>query len=117
MQRRPTRSQLCHAATSIIPAERNGRAPVADIGRGTGSEELSVARQSAIHVDARGERDWLVREDGGRDLGHYPTRREAETVGYKLARKRGVELFLEDGRGKIQRSRPRRGLFARLFGR
>ena len=76
-----------------------------------------MARQRAIHVDARGKRDWLVREDGGRDLGHYPTRREAETVGYKLARKRGVELILEDGRGKIQRSRPRRGLFARLFGR
>ena len=24
------------------------------------------------------ERDWLVHEEGGRELGHYPTRKEAE---------------------------------------
>ena len=72
--------------------------------------------KNAIQVLMRGEHDWLVREDGGgRELGHYPTRREAEVVGHKLARKRGVELVVEDGRGKIQRSRPRRGWFARLF--
>ena len=76
-----------------------------------------MAMQRAIHVEARGERDWLVREDGGRELGHYPTRREAEAVGYKLARKRGVELVVEDARGKIRCYRPRRGLFVRLFGR
>jgi hypothetical protein len=34
----------------------------------------------------------------------------------KLARKRAVELIVEDG-GKIRRSRPRRSLFAQLFGR
>jgi hypothetical protein len=45
---------------------------------------------------ARGECDWLVREDGGRELGHYPTRKEAEAV-----------------REKIQRSRPPKGRFAR----
>jgi hypothetical protein len=73
--------------------------------------------RNAIHVLMIGERDWLVQEDGGRELGHYPTRREAEAVGYKLARKRGVELGVDDGKGKMQRSRPRKGLFARLFGR
>jgi len=73
--------------------------------------------KNAIQVLTRGERDWLVREDGGRELGHYPTRREAEAVGHKLARKRGVELVVEDGRGKLQRSRPRKGWFARLFRR
>jgi hypothetical protein len=78
-----------------------------------------MATQRAIHVEAKGERDWLVREEGGRELGHYPTRKDAEAVGhnYKLARKRAVELIVEDGRGKIQRSRPRRGLFGWLFGR
>jgi hypothetical protein len=71
----------------------------------------------AIHVIASGERDWLVREDGGRELGHYPTRQEAEAVGQKLARKRSIELVIHDGSGNVQRSRPRRGWLARLFGR
>jgi hypothetical protein len=75
-----------------------------------------MVTQRAIHVEAKGERDWLVREVGGRELGHYPTRKDAEAVGHKLARKRAVELIVADG-GKIRRSRPRRGLFARLFGR
>jgi hypothetical protein len=73
--------------------------------------------KDAIQVLTRGERDWLVREDGGRELGHYPTRREAEAVGHKLARKRGVELVVENGRRNLQRSRPRKGWFARLFQR
>src|SRR5262249_5644236 len=56
---------------------RAAAGPVSEIDTGAGSEELSMAMQRAIHVEARGERDWLVREDGGRELGHYPTRREA----------------------------------------
>ena len=73
--------------------------------------------QRAIHVLASGDRDWLVREDGGREFGHYPTRKEAEAVGEKLARKRSVELLVHDGSVKVRRSRPRKGWFARLFGR
>ena len=74
--------------------------------------------KNAIQVLMRGEHDWLVREDdGGRELGHYPTRREAEAVGHKLARKRGVELVVENGRRNLQRCRPRKEWFARLFRR
>jgi hypothetical protein len=73
--------------------------------------------KKTIHVLPDGEQDWLVREEGGREFGHYPTRAEAETVGHKLARKRGVELVVRDGSGKLQRSRPSKGWFARLFGR
>jgi Uncharacterized protein conserved in bacteria (DUF2188) len=80
-------------------------------------EGLMKSARNAIHVLMSAERDWLVREEDGRELGHYPTRREAEAVGHKLARKRGVELVVDDGRGRVQRSRPRKGLFARLFGR
>jgi len=36
--------------------------------------------QNSIHVEAKGERDWLVREYGGRELGHYPTQAEAKEV-------------------------------------
>jgi Uncharacterized protein conserved in bacteria (DUF2188) len=69
----------------------------------------------AIHVIAGGENDWLVREGGGREFGHYPTRKEAEAVGSKLARKRGVELVVHNSNGNTQRSRPRKGWFAQLF--
>jgi hypothetical protein len=62
-----------------------------------------------------GERDWVVREDGGRELGHYPTRQEAESVGHKLARKRGAELLVHGDGPKVQRSRPRKGWLSRLF--
>ena len=75
-----------------------------------------MAKHSHIEVVAAGERDWIVREDGGRELGHYPTRQEAEAVGHKLARKRAVELVVTGGGGKATRSRPRKGWFARLFG-
>jgi len=76
-----------------------------------------VAAQHHISVIKSGECDWIVREDGGREFGHYPSRQEAEAVGYKLARKRHVELVVHDERGRAQRSRPRKGWFARLFGR
>ena len=85
------------------------------VGTDAGSKRFEVGKQKAIHVAAAGEQDWVVREEGGRELGHYPTHKQAETVGHKLARKRGVALFVDDGRGKIRRSRPRRGWFARLF--
>jgi len=42
-----------------------------------------------------------VQEDGGRKLGHFPTRRESGTttsIDAALARE-----LIEDGRGKIQR--------------
>jgi hypothetical protein len=63
--------------------------------------------------------DWIVKEDGGRELGHYPSRPEAEAVGRKLARKKKAELVIQDKSGKIeQRSHPYRGWFGRvLFGR
>jgi hypothetical protein len=67
-----------------------------------------MGTQSALHISAGGDRDWVVREDGGRELGHYPTREEAQAVGYKLARNCGIELVVSDG-GKVQRSRPRKG--------
>jgi hypothetical protein len=73
--------------------------------------------EKTIHVFSAGEQDWLVREEGGREFGHYPTRAEAQAVGLKLARKRGVELVVRDGSGKLQRFRPSKGWFARLFGR
>ena len=76
-----------------------------------------MAARKSIHVIAKGESDWFVREDGGRELGHYCTREEAEAVGQKLARKHGTDLVVDDGGGKARRSRPRKAWFARLFGR
>ena len=76
-----------------------------------------VATGKAIHVIAASANDWIVREEGGRELGHYPARQEAEAVGRKLAEKRGVEFVVQDVSGKTQRSKPRTGWFARLIGR
>jgi hypothetical protein len=70
-----------------------------------------------IHVLRGAERDWIVQEEHGREFGHYPTRQEAEAVGYKLARKRGVELIVQDERGATNRSRPRKSWWALIFGR
>jgi Uncharacterized protein conserved in bacteria (DUF2188) len=47
--------------------------------------------QRAIHIVPGEHQDWIVKEEAGRELGHYPSRAAAETVGHKLARKRKVE--------------------------
>ncbi len=65
---------------------------------------MPMQRKTTIMILPNGERDWIVREDGGRELGHYPTRKEAEAVGRKIAHKRGVELRTA-------------GWFSRLLGR
>ena len=69
-----------------------------------------------IEVRACGADDWRVAEQGGRELGHYPSRQVAEAVGRKLARKRRVALlmFAADGRLTAQ-TRPGAGWLRRLF--
>jgi hypothetical protein len=83
---------------------------------GTG-RELIVARRE-IHVVPGGPQDWIVRAEGGREFGHYPSQETAEAVGRKLARRDKGELLVYDASGKVaDRSRPSHGLFGRLFGR
>jgi Uncharacterized protein conserved in bacteria (DUF2188) len=69
-----------------------------------------------IHVIENGSRDWVVKEAGGRELGHYPNQAEAELVGSALARKRKSELVIRSKAGSEQRRRPQRGFWRRLFG-
>jgi hypothetical protein len=54
--------------------------------------------QRAIHVLPVNASDWIVKEDGGRELGHYPSKDAAQAVAYKVARKRKVELTAEKSR-------------------
>lgn len=44
--------------------------------------------------------DWVVRDDSGRELGHYATRDEAELLAKAIARERqgDVVIVLPDGR-------------------
>jgi hypothetical protein len=44
--------------------------------------------------------DWILRDDSGRELGHYPTREAAELVAQALARRLESEIVvhLPDGR-------------------
>jgi Uncharacterized protein conserved in bacteria (DUF2188) len=71
----------------------------------------------SIHVVAGEHQDWIVREQGGRELGHYPTKLEAEAVGRAVARKRRAELLVYDVSGKVNRSNFSRRWFSRLVGR
>ena len=72
--------------------------------------------KTTIRVFRAGEDDWVVQEEGGRELGHYPNMESAEAVGRTLARARRVVLLVEDHKGRVKR-RDFRGLFRRLFGR
>jgi len=76
-----------------------------------------VALNRTIEVRSLAHDDWVVSEDGGRELGHCPSAKAAEAVGRKLARKRRVELLIYAQSGKLQaRSRPGAGWLRRLFG-
>jgi hypothetical protein len=76
-----------------------------------------VARRE-IHIVSGGSQDWIVRADGGREFGHYPSRKAAEAVGRKLARRDRGELLVYDAGGKLAtRSRPSKSWLGRLFSR
>jgi hypothetical protein len=69
-----------------------------------------------IHVVQLASENWVVRQDGDRELGHYPSRDVAAGVGRILARKHRAELIIEDQSGNMQTERRAKGWFARLFG-
>jgi hypothetical protein len=64
-----------------------------------------------------GTDDWIVREEGGRELGHYPSQQDALHVGRKLARKRRAQLLIHDHSGEPPEEHQPKGFFARLLGR
>jgi hypothetical protein len=73
--------------------------------------------QRAIHVVSVEASDWVVKEEGGRELGHYPSKDAAQAVAYKVARKRKVELLIHDRGGKVEkRLRPSKSWVSKLFG-
>jgi hypothetical protein len=72
--------------------------------------------QLSIHVVHLATDDWLVRENAGREFGHYATQQEAQDVGRQLARKRKAVLLV-NGRSDGSAEGASRGWFARLFGR
>jgi hypothetical protein len=57
-----------------------------------------VTEVGSILVAWKAAEDWIVCEEGtGREFGHYATQAEAESVGVKLARKRKIELVVQNG--------------------
>ena len=60
-----------------------------------------MARAAVFHVAPDDSfDDWIVRSGFGRELGHYPTREEAELAAEKIARDREADLiitFLTEG--------------------
>jgi hypothetical protein len=75
-----------------------------------------LAAAQTIEVRCCADDDWVVREAGGRELGHYPSRQAAEAVARKLARKRRAELLVYANGGLKARARPGKGWLRRLFG-
>jgi hypothetical protein len=73
---------------------------------------------AAIHVAPDDSfDDWVIQEDSGRELGHFPTRESAELVAQALAQKRGGELVIHLPDGRTNRRSFRKGWIARFFRR
>jgi hypothetical protein len=106
-----------HSSGGNGDRSRGRRARPGAGGGGSTGRALIVIRRE-IHIVAGGPQDWIVRADGGREFGHYPSRKTAEAVGRKLARRDKGLLLVYDASGKLaSRSRPSRGWFGRLLGR
>jgi uncharacterized protein DUF2188 len=92
-------------------------------GTDTATTTLATVRRIAmtaksIHIVAISSDDWTVREDGGRELGHYPSQQDALRVGRKLARTRKTQLLINDVSAETPPPEHQtKGLFARLFRR
>ena len=71
---------------------------------------------ASIEIVCLAPDDWVVREEGGREQGHYPNQAQAEVVGRALARKRNVELVIRHAGGAIPIREKPKGWFRRLFG-
>jgi hypothetical protein len=71
---------------------------------------------TAIHVRPDDSfDDWIVQDESGRDLGHYPTRESAELVAQRLAQKRSEDLVIHLPDGRTDRRSFTRRWSARLF--
>lgn len=61
--------------------------------------------------------DWVVQDDNGRNLGHFPTRESAELAARAFAQKRGDQLVIHLPDGRTDRQTLKKGWFARFLGR
>jgi hypothetical protein len=73
---------------------------------------------AAIHIQPDDNfDDWTVREEDGREHGHFPTREAAELVARPLARERQGVLVVHLPDGRTSRKSFVRGRIARLLAR
>ena len=61
--------------------------------------------------------DWIVRDDGGRELGHFPTRETAESIAEAIAREHTDDVVVHLPDGRKDRKTVARGWVARLLDR
>jgi hypothetical protein len=73
---------------------------------------------AAIHVipDDSFE-DWIVRGEVGQDIGHFPTREEAEQLAEAIARGHQTDLVVHLPDGRTSRKSVKKSWVARLLGR
>ena len=61
--------------------------------------------------------DWIVRDDNGRELGHYPTREAAELFAEPMVRRCRSDLIIHLPDGRLQRKSFAGGWLDRPLGR
>jgi hypothetical protein len=61
--------------------------------------------------------DWVVRDDKGHELGHYPTREAAELAAETTARECGGELVVHLPNGRTSRRKFAKGWASRFLWR
>lgn len=59
--------------------------------------------------------DWVLRDDTGRELGHFPTREAAERMGQQAARAREADLVIHLPDGRTSCTRFRRSWLNRIL--
>jgi hypothetical protein len=59
--------------------------------------------------------DWVVRADVGQELGHFPSREEAELAAHMIAQEHEADLVIHLPDGRTQRKRFAKGWLAKLF--
>jgi hypothetical protein len=76
----------------------------------------SVKDLPSIEIVPLSPHYWVVREEGGRDFGHYTNPAQAEAIGRALARKRNWDLVIHPVASGIPIREKPKGWFRRWFG-
>ena len=81
-----------------------------------GNWERLMARATVHVVPDENFEEWIVCDESGRELGHFPTREAAELTAQIVARERRSDIVVHLPDGRTDRKTVARGWIARLLG-